>query len=215
MPKAKAAGEPPTRSLDSQAKIIEAALQEFATVGFEGARVASIAARAGVKHPLVHHYFGSKEQLWEVAVRSAFEPLVRAYQESMLELQGTPPLEVVRIMVRKYMMFSARYPAVGSIVSRESMIGGPRLKWLAAAVIAPLHRSIADAYAAAVASGDLRAMPEANVIQALIGAVVHYYSTGPLLSALYGLNPLEPRRVQEHADVVVEIFLNGLKTREG
>jgi AcrR family transcriptional regulator len=50
--------------------LLEAAIVEFAERGWHGARVAAIAARAGVNKERIYEYFGNKDQLF-VAVRDA------------------------------------------------------------------------------------------------------------------------------------------------
>lgn len=56
-------GRPPGES-DSRARIAAAAVQEFGEHGYDGATVRAIAARADVDAALVHHYFGSKADLF-------------------------------------------------------------------------------------------------------------------------------------------------------
>lgn len=56
-------GRPPGDS-DSRARIAAAAVHEFGEHGYEGATVRAIAARAGVDAALVHHYFGTKADLF-------------------------------------------------------------------------------------------------------------------------------------------------------
>jgi TetR/AcrR family transcriptional regulator len=46
-------------------RILEAALAEFASKGFAGARVEQIAARAGVNKQLISYYFGGKQGLYQ------------------------------------------------------------------------------------------------------------------------------------------------------
>lgn len=46
-------------------KILKAAEEEFFEKGFGGARMLSIAARAGVSHSMLHYYFRSKEELFK------------------------------------------------------------------------------------------------------------------------------------------------------
>lgn len=99
------------------------------------------------------------------------------------------------------------------VVTRESMIGRPRLKWLATTVIAPLHRPIATVLALAAKNGDIKRLPEPNMIQALAGAVVHYFSAGPLLKVLYNVDPLEPACVEQHTELVIDVFLHGILRR--
>jgi AcrR family transcriptional regulator len=58
--------------MSSKDKLIEAARQCLLERGHQACSVKAIAQQAGVNHGLVHHYFGSKEQLWiEVMGREA------------------------------------------------------------------------------------------------------------------------------------------------
>jgi AcrR family transcriptional regulator len=52
---------------DTQARILAAARQAFAEVGYDRATIRAIAAAAGVNPGLVIHYFGSKEDLFRHA----------------------------------------------------------------------------------------------------------------------------------------------------
>lgn len=49
----------------ARSRILDAALQEFATRGYEAASTNAIAEHAGVAKGLVFHHFGSKEALFE------------------------------------------------------------------------------------------------------------------------------------------------------
>lgn len=49
----------------TRATIIESATAEFTACGLAGARVESIAARAGVNKALLYHYFADKESLFQ------------------------------------------------------------------------------------------------------------------------------------------------------
>ncbi len=55
-------------SADTRGRILEAARASFAERGFDGATMRDVAARAGVDAALVHHYFGSKQQLFVAAM---------------------------------------------------------------------------------------------------------------------------------------------------
>jgi AcrR family transcriptional regulator len=57
------AGDRPTEDLTARARIRDAALEQFALHGFEGATIRGIAGAAGVSPGLVQHHFGSKEGL--------------------------------------------------------------------------------------------------------------------------------------------------------
>lgn len=53
----------------TQQRILEAALQEFAAKGFAGARVDLIARRARINKRMLYHYFGDKEGLFREVLR--------------------------------------------------------------------------------------------------------------------------------------------------
>lgn len=53
---------------DTRAAILEAARESFGEKGFAGTSVRAVATRAGVDAALVHHYFGSKDDLFLAAM---------------------------------------------------------------------------------------------------------------------------------------------------
>jgi AcrR family transcriptional regulator len=54
--------------------ILDAALRAFGEKGFDGASIRYIATGAGVDPALVHHYFGTKDQLFRATMRIPFDP---------------------------------------------------------------------------------------------------------------------------------------------
>jgi AcrR family transcriptional regulator len=59
---------------DTRGEILTAARAEFGDRAYDGASIRAIAARAGVDPALVHHYFGTKEQLFLEAMELPFAP---------------------------------------------------------------------------------------------------------------------------------------------
>ncbi|MFE9649095.1 TetR family transcriptional regulator [Streptomyces sp. NPDC006365] len=69
-----------TQSADAPAtrdRILAAAREEFSQRGYDKTSVRGIAKAAGVDPALVHHYFGTKEQVFEAAVEVAFSPALK------------------------------------------------------------------------------------------------------------------------------------------
>src|SRR3954452_20229679 len=56
------------RSAETRARILDAALSEFAANGLAGARTERIASAAGVNKALLYYYFDSKEKLYAAAL---------------------------------------------------------------------------------------------------------------------------------------------------
>jgi AcrR family transcriptional regulator len=58
----------------SRGDIVAAARRLFAERGYDGATVRAIAQEAGVDPALVHHFFGTKEQVFVAAMELPFQP---------------------------------------------------------------------------------------------------------------------------------------------
>lgn len=61
---------------ETREDILEAARTLFGARGYDGTTIRGIAAEAGVNPALVHHFFGSKEQVFAAALRLPVDPAV-------------------------------------------------------------------------------------------------------------------------------------------
>ncbi len=77
------------RSTETRQRIVGAARQLFATVGFERCTVRSVAAEAGIHASLVMRYFGSKEGLFASAMN--FDLQLPSLKEVPQANRGTNP----------------------------------------------------------------------------------------------------------------------------
>ncbi|MHC3472976.1 TetR/AcrR family transcriptional regulator [Streptomyces sp. 7R007] len=67
-----------TESADTRDRILAVARAEFSELGYDKTSVRGIAKAAGVDSALVHHYFGTKEQVFAAAIEVAFAPALHA-----------------------------------------------------------------------------------------------------------------------------------------
>ncbi|MFJ1751054.1 TetR family transcriptional regulator [Streptomyces sp. NPDC088116] len=71
-------GRPARKDTDTgpsaQQKILDAARAEFAERGYDKTSIRGIAKAAGVDPALVHHYFGTKDEVFAAAIEVSFEP---------------------------------------------------------------------------------------------------------------------------------------------
>jgi AcrR family transcriptional regulator len=59
---------------DTRGRILEAARESFAARGFRSTTIRGVAAEAGVDAALVHHYFGTKDDLFLAALQVPADP---------------------------------------------------------------------------------------------------------------------------------------------
>ncbi len=106
-------------------RLLAAAVESFAGLGFEGASLRMIAQKAGVAFQLITYYFGSKEDLWiatvdylfDVRLKAGaatlhpavdFEAQLREWLGIALKLAIQEP-QLRQIMCQEYMASSERY----------------------------------------------------------------------------------------------------------
>lgn len=95
----------------TRARILDAAETLFVERGFSAVSLSQLANSAAVTKSLIHHHFGSKEQLWEVVKERAFERYFST-QMNMLEEAGEADAVLLRRSVEAYFHFLRDNPGV-------------------------------------------------------------------------------------------------------
>lgn len=67
-------GRPRAGQSDARERILAAAIDEFGDLGYDAATMRGIAGRAGVDAALVHHYFGTKADLFGESIGAPMRP---------------------------------------------------------------------------------------------------------------------------------------------
>jgi TetR/AcrR family transcriptional regulator len=191
-------------------RILSIALQVFAERGFEGATTVEIARRAQVSQPLVHYHFDSKEALWRAAVDQGFAPLRAVYAGAAEEMRDIGTLARLKIMVRRVVRFAAEHQAIVQITIQESVQKSPRLRWLVQTHVGPLQRELAGLLEAGQQEGWAKPLPIAYVLEILLPATVSSFNTAGVSTDFYGMEMHTAEALETHADVLVEIFFQGL-----
>jgi AcrR family transcriptional regulator len=87
-------------SADIRALLVDAAGKLFLTQGFEATTTKQISERAGVAEPLLFTNFGSKAELFEIAVLGPIADFVSDYAASWKNADAAAPAERVDTFVR-------------------------------------------------------------------------------------------------------------------
>src|SRR5215211_7642688 len=78
----------------NRARILQAAIREFAAHGFKGASMDAIAARTHTTRALINYYFGGKKKLYLAVLEHVYGEIRDA--ESRLDLAHPPAREALR-----------------------------------------------------------------------------------------------------------------------
>ncbi|MFF4038285.1 TetR/AcrR family transcriptional regulator [Streptomyces sp. NPDC001816] len=79
-------------------QVLAAATEEFGRHGYEATTVAAVATRVGVTKPLLHHYFGSKQDLYLACLNPVGDRLLDAIRSAMAEHASDAPPTSLRVL---------------------------------------------------------------------------------------------------------------------
>jgi AcrR family transcriptional regulator len=204
-PKAKpapAAEDPRTREV-----ILEAALEAFSRDGYEGASLPTIARAAKVGHPLIHYYFGSKDNLWHQTVEYAFGDLMAEAATIEAASRDLSPIDRLRVLIRTFSLFSARHPSHLGLIMSEWRAKSERLTWLNDNYTGTFVRSLRRILLEAREAGQIKAMPVDHLGFIIMGSIVLFFSLNFELPEGTDMD----RLADQHASWVLEAILKGIE----
>lgn len=133
-----------TRSIITQQKLLDAALEAFSENGFKGTSTRDIADRAGVHHPLITYHFKNKNQLWRAATDRIFREFNISLVKAMADVAETSPRARAETFIRTYVHYSRSQPALHKIILQESSHPSDRLDWLIENHLRPLFEIVVE-----------------------------------------------------------------------
>ena len=190
----------------TRARILDAALDLFADLSFDGATMRAIAVRADVSQPSVSYHFRTKDELWRAAVDRLFVQLDATLLGRIEGLRGVDELTMAKLVVRDFITFSAAHPQLHRIITQESKGEGQRIDWLVDEHIRPLYEMTTRLFQRLVERGAMPDVPAPFLYYILTGAGPTIFVLAPECRRLAGFDPLSAEAVQTHADAVIGLL---------
>ena len=208
-----AAGKPARkqqqRSVITQQKLLDAAIEAFSENGFKGTSTRDIAERAGVHHPLITYHFKNKDKLWRAAADRIFRDFGRSLAASLQDHQDECPKQRMASMIRAYVYYARSQPALHKVMVQEASYPNPRLDWLIETHLKPLFDAtfimLTDLQKAGVA---VQGNPKLlfNMIRLSSGGLLALANE---IKASSGLDSVSVENLAEISDMIVSVFLPG------
>lgn len=211
-PRDLAAGEGEPRVGEGRARILQMALEEFATRGFEGASTTSIARRSGVTQPLIHYHFGTKEGLWRATVNDLF---TRLGTEFAGIVRRHPPVHgqfrtTFLELMREFVRFCGRNPQFPRLLYLELPVPSSRSSWLLETWVKPITRQVVQFHPAFARDAALKDLPLAHLMAIVTGAAGTFFALGNFMQDVWGTAIDDPANIELHAQTLVSLLENGL-----
>ena len=158
----------------TEEKIINAALDEFAELGYAGARVDSIAERGAVNKAMIYYYFKSKEKLYERILTDIATKLYGQIKEASAD--GDEPIEQFYSIIGRYVdMLKLIDRRFMRIYMREIASGGEFFRRIAVPnLVMPVMTIVEPIFKKGVERGEIRNLNPYMTFLQIIGGIIFF-----------------------------------------
>lgn len=133
----------------NRARILKAAIDEFASRGFKGASMDAIASRTHTTRAMINYYFGGKEQVYLAVLEQVYAEIREA--ESFLDLEHLEPVDAIRRIIEFTYEYYLTHQYFVRIVVAENQARGRHFRKSKA--MRSLNRPIIDRLARVIERG--------------------------------------------------------------
>ncbi len=208
--------EPRQRDADrSQQTILAAAREEFHQHGLGGARVDSIAERAGVDKKLLYYYFESKDKLFQAVLEDTYRGIREAEQQ--LHLLDLPPAEALRVLTTFTWTYYLEHPEFLTLLNSANLHRARHLEGSqrARALNTPLTQTLGEVLERGRREGVFRGGVDPLQLYISIAGLSYFYlGNNHTLSAIFGRDLMAPRAQSERLSHMCDVIL-GYVLRDG
>ena len=197
----------------NRARILKAAIDEFASRGFKGASMDAIASRTHTTRAMINYYFGGKEQVYLAVLERVYAEIRHA--ESFLDLEHLAPVDAIRRIVEFTYEYYLTHQYFVRIVVAENQAKGRHFRKSKA--MRTLNRPIIDRLARVIERGqgegtfrrDLDPV-EVHMAIAALGMfnVTNQYTFGAIFQREMGTKGDVRRRREIVGEVILSYLMN-------
>jgi len=196
-------------------RLLSAALEVFAECGYDAATIREICRRAEANVAAVHYHFGDKRKLYEAIYGTLFQTL-RERRTAFLPPEA-PPEQRLRVYIKALFeeIFccggdSHRQIQLSTIYLNEMAHPTEVLDRIVSEHLEPdareLYRIVGELIGAA--PSDERTI---GCAASVVGQVLYYYHSGPIISRLHPEHPPVPERIDALVELVWQFSLGGIR----
>lgn len=199
------------RGITSRNAILQAAIDVFATYGYEGGRIELISTLANTHDRMIYYYFGSKEALFVDVLRTVYQRMNDA--EAALEIDLDDPIGAVTAVTDFTWQYYLDHPEFMTLLNTENLHKGQHLKKSkpVSELISPGVAMLERALAAGAERGLFRQGLRGRDLYIAIAALGYFYlSNRHTLSAFLGENLVARPAIEHWRDFIVDMVLRSI-----
>jgi TetR/AcrR family transcriptional regulator len=199
---------PADRAAETRARILDAALSEFAAHGLAGARTEQIASAAGVNKALLYYYFESKEKLY-AATLEMVSARVRDRTMAVFLREASPGERMLRAALEHFDRILTQRE-FQSLMQQEMMRlhkgEEGELPILVKRVFGPLHAVFQSLVREGIKSGEVIEADWMQIVLSGLGGNVFYFLSAPVWRLIMPFDPFDPEVLRARRTALVEFL---------
>jgi AcrR family transcriptional regulator len=186
--------------------ILEAALDQFSSVGFEGVTTRGLAEACGVNHSLITYHFGTKLELWQALMEEIF----RSYRARLARrtdgLGDLEPDVALKVGIRDFVAFCAERPELHRIMTIEGRRKTERLQWLAERHLRPVYEAGRQQIIEGQKRGTVKPGDPGRLYYAVIALAGTSFAFAPEFELVTGAAPDRSRDIEETVALIERVL---------
>jgi TetR/AcrR family transcriptional regulator len=201
--------------------ILEAAMDEFIAHGWSGARMQSIADRAGINKTLLHYYYRSKENLYE---RIVYRTMEFFFGSVLKSVTGEKDFEgFLKTFINTLIDVAADNPRLPMFIMQELSRGGASVLAILNEVLnksdPPVTAIMLRNINQAIQNGEIRKVNPVQLIMTLLGSCLYFSMAEPIVMKIADMNGFldnfdRKAFLEERKREIFETLYRGLENRE-
>ena len=200
------------KGASSHDRILQAALQEFANKGIDGARVDEIARVSGANKNMIYHYFKSKENLFTAVLERAYEN-VRSRQQD-LSLRHLDPISAMRRLVEHTADIWIEVPEFNRLLASENLHRAKHVRRSKKiqSMYVPLIDTLKDILDRGVKDGVFRdGIDPVDLYISVTSLSAHYVAHHFTFDAIFKTNLMLPKKIEQRKSTICTMILRYLQ----
>ena len=195
----------------TKTRILDAALREFATRGFAGARVDVIAGQARANKRMLYAYVGNKDALWLATLEAVYA--AKRQEERQLAFGELAPEEAMRALIRFNFRYHLDHPEFVALVNNENLMGARKLKRskLVPQLYSPLLETLTEVLRRGQKAKVFRGGVDPMQLYISIAALGYFYiSNIRTLSVIFASDLATPAGMKQREQHVIDVVMSYL-----
>jgi AcrR family transcriptional regulator len=200
------------RSSETRLRLLEAAGETFAQLGFRDATVRDICKRASANVAAVNYHFGDKERLYVATLEHWITASYQRFPPDGGLGPGEPAVARLRALIRSLLLrllIDGRASIHGKLLARELFDPTPAFDLQFKTALAPMLQRM-EATVGEIGEHKLTDRQLHSATLSIVGQCTFYHHSRPLIARLYPDQGYDSAEIERIADHITDFSIAGI-----